>query len=312
MVDIKHQRHERGGLQPNQKKTMNLTQAARLPAYTDSLHPKSPALGANRSAVFALAVPAAVLARLDRPTTVCAVLALGLGLCIALAWNAAPAGSASALLAVCLGILALRERRQGRRIQEMKQSERQRLALDLHDSAIQPYIGLKLALDALRMQAAAGQPLGPGLERMAAMCSSVITDLRRCSQALEQTQASAPPLLDQIEQQARQIRQFHGVDISVSGCSEPPLGEHLRAQVLHLVREGLSNICRHTQARTGQLRLDCDGHWLRIRIANQGLPASGSFTPRSISLRAAALGGRALVQTEAEGLTAVHVHIPLH
>jgi signal transduction histidine kinase len=194
---------------------------------------------------------------------------------------------------------------------QARRRERQHLALDLHDSVIQPYIGLRLAIDALRMQAAAGLAIAPGLERVSAMCNSAIADLRRCTRELEQPQAHAEPLLAQIEQQARQLRQFHGVNISVHANTQAQLAEHLRTEILHMVREGLSNICRHTQARSGQVHLDCDGPWLRICIANEGLPQTGSFTPRSISQRAAALGGRALVRAEASGQTAVHIQLPL-
>lgn len=187
----------------------------------------------------------------------------------------------------------------------------QRLALDLHDSVIQPYIGLRLALDALRMQAAAGLPIMPGLERVGAMCNSAIADLRRCARELEQPQADAAPLLAQLAQQAQHLRQFHGLEISVRASGLVELGEGLRTEVMHMVREGLSNICRHTLARSGQVRLDCDGRWLKICITNEGLPAGGSFTPRSICRRASALGGRALVRTEAGGQTAVHIELPL-
>jgi signal transduction histidine kinase len=38
---------------------------------------------------------------------------------------------------------------------------------------------------------------------------------------------------------------------------------------------------------------------------------SAAMPPRSISQRAAALGGRALVRAEASGQTAVHIQLPL-
>jgi signal transduction histidine kinase len=85
----------------------------------------------------------------------------------------------------------------------------------------------------------------------------------------------------------------------------------MRAELLHMVREGLSNIRRHTRSRSGEVQLDCDGHWLALRIANDGLPAACGFTPRSISERAAALGGRVQVRREAGGRTAVHIEIPV-
>ena len=300
---------------------MKLTTAVTLPAGADGAAAAAQTLAVPRPQAQGFAplprcrrIPG--FTRPASPTLTAALLALGLWAIPN--WAQAPAGSA--LLTAAALLVAWRETRQGRRmhqlrlihaLQQARQRERERLALNLHDSVIQPYIGLRLALDALRMQAAAGLPIGPGLERVCAMCSSAIADLRRCTDELEQPQTEAAPLLAQIEQQARQLRQFHGVDITVRVSGPTDFGAHLCTEVLHLVREGLSNICRHTQARSGQVRLDCDGRWLKICIANEGLPAGGSFIPRSISRRAAALGGRALVRTEAGGQTAVHIQLPL-
>src|SRR5205823_931073 len=56
--------------------------------------------------------------------------------------------------------------------------ERRSIAHDLHDSAIQPYIGLNASLAALRRQAAPDNPLRTQIEELAAMSALVITDLR--------------------------------------------------------------------------------------------------------------------------------------
>lgn len=198
-----------------------------------------------------------------------------------------------------------------RMAQEAAQRVRHRVALDLHDSAIQPYIGLKLAVEALRMQAVAGRPLEAGLNQILAMTGRVIEDLRGCRRQIKDPNAGASALLAEIEHQAQLMQQFHGVHIAVKAGAEPPVNERLRAELLHMVREGLSNIRRHTRARTGEVQLDCDGVWLALRIANEGLPAACGFTPRSISARAAALGGRVQVRSEAGGRTTVHVEIPV-
>lgn len=192
------------------------------------------------------------------------------------------------------------------------EAQRRRLALDLHDGAIQPYIGLKLALEALRLQAGAGHPLETGLQRILAMTEAVIGDLRQCAQRL----THAPPsrsrcLRTELEHQAQQMRQFHGLDIAVQAPEIPQLSAQLHEEVSHLVREGLSNIRRHTQARSGQVRVECHEGWLGIRIANEAPPGAQPFTPRSITERARALGGRALVCTQANGRTDVQVRLPV-
>lgn len=199
-----------------------------------------------------------------------------------------------------------------RMVQEATRRVRHRVALDLHDSAIQPYIGLKLAVEALCMQARAGRPLEAGLGQISAMAGRVIEDLRGCRRQISEPNTWTPPLLGEIERQAQLMQQFHGVHIAVKAFEEPPVSHHLRNEVIHMVREGLSNIRRHTRASTGEVQLDCDGAWLALRIANEAAPGTCGFTPRSISDRAAALGGRVQVCHEPHGCTAVRIEIPVN
>lgn len=191
--------------------------------------------------------------------------------------------------------------------------ERQKMALDLHDTAVQPYIGLKLGLAALCQKAAPDNPLHAELHKLQAMACRVTEDLRRFARQVRQPLAGEPALLTELRQHAGRMREFYGVDIAVEVEGELSVNDRLSAEVLQVVREGLSNICRHTQARRGQVRLSCRSGWLGICIANEGTPPGtvAAFTPRSISERAAALGGRAHVQHDDRGSTAVHILIPV-
>ncbi len=80
-----------------------------------------------------------------------------------------------------------------------------------------------------------------------------------------------------------------------------------------MVSEGLSNVRRHTEATRAKLVLMGYGDHLILRIEND--VANGQvpehFTPRSITERAAALGGQARVEQCEDGGTAVVVAIPL-
>jgi hypothetical protein len=223
---------------------------------------------------------------------------------------------------------------------------------------MQPYIGLKLALEAL--QSRQGQALAAGLQSLVAMTEQVIDGLRgdlrrlgprtadapaRGAARLATTQTDHPAdrpadhpsnhesngkangkandkanhqatdpagqLADELAQQARLMHQLHGVNIAVRGPVPAALSQRLRQEVSQFIREGLSNIRRHTLARAGEIELRCDGQQLGLRISNEGLAARGDFAPRSISQRARALGGWSEVRSEAGQRTAVHVTIPL-
>jgi signal transduction histidine kinase len=78
------------------------------------------------------------------------------------------------------------------------------------------------------------------------------------------------------------------------------------------VGEGISNVCRHTAAKRAGVLLRCSGDTLRIEINNEhGAEMAPAFRPRSISERAAALGGSAFVRQGRFNDTIVCVEIPL-
>jgi signal transduction histidine kinase len=191
--------------------------------------------------------------------------------------------------------------------------ERQKIALDLHDTAIQPYIGLKMGLSALRNKAAADNPLIEDLDKLADMAAKVIGDLRRYAGTVRNGVGKTEQVfLMVLRQQAAQVRDFYGIDIAVRVQGELNVSDRLSAEVLQIVREGLSNICKHTFAHCGAVTLECADGVLRIRIENE---CDGTqpvaFQPRSITERATALGGHAQVRPEKNGGTSVHVEIPI-
>ena len=190
-------------------------------------------------------------------------------------------------------------------------AERQKIAMDLHDSAVQPYIGLRFGLSALRCKADPANPLNEDLDRLIAMSTQVIGDLRSFAQGVRYcADESRHPLATALRQQVRLIREFHGVDIEVELEEDVPCSDRLAAEVLQIVREALSNIVRHTVARHALVQVRCDQGLLHIQVDNEGVARAEDFTPKSITARAAALGGRAYVERAPAG-TAVHVEIPV-
>lgn len=191
--------------------------------------------------------------------------------------------------------------------------ERKKIALDLHDTAIQPYIGLKLGLAAVCKKAAPSNPLLNDLGKLMEMADGVIAQLRAYAGGVRAEPGSEESIcLSALRRQSSQIMQFYGVDITVDVEGRVALGDRLTAEVLQIVREGLSNICRHTVAQSGAVRLHCDDDMLHIEIDNEnGGHEPLDFLPRSISERAKALGGTAYVRLGSVGRTGVCVEIPV-
>lgn len=191
--------------------------------------------------------------------------------------------------------------------------ERKKIALDLHDTAIQSYIGLQLGLVALCRKAAPGNPLAPDLDRLVSMAAEVIAQLRDDTQRACATPGAGDAMfLAALRRQAAQAMAAYAVEIRIDAAPDLALGDRLGAEVLQIVREGISNVCRHTSAATATVALRCAGAMLRIDIINpHDGAAPPAFQPRSLSERAAALGGAAVVHHHSANETIVTVEIPL-
>lgn len=193
--------------------------------------------------------------------------------------------------------------------------ERQRISRDIHDSAIQPYIGLKLGLDALLRTAAPDDPLAGGLAELAERTESVIKDLRTYVGDLQGKTAGLRPnvLASAVERQAKQLGEFYGIEVDVKIANDLNINDRLAAELFQIVREGLSNIKRHTDSMTARVSMACvNGDMvLDIENASRGDDNHDRFIPRSITERAAALGGRVAVNVDDTERTTVSVVIPI-
>lgn len=191
--------------------------------------------------------------------------------------------------------------------------ERQTIARDLHDSTIQPYIGLRHAVAAIRNQAGEDSPVAPELDRLLAMCSGVIGDMRDFAQRFRSGRQEEPELLVALRRQLRQVETFYGLNVMLEVQGEGAINDRMAAEVFQIVTEGISNICKHTRARTAGVVVEDLGGQLAIDVFNpvaENGNAPSPFMPRSISERVHALGGTLDVEAD-NRQTLLRIRIPI-
>jgi signal transduction histidine kinase len=191
--------------------------------------------------------------------------------------------------------------------------ERKRLAWDLHDSVIQTYLGLNFALGAIVRKALPVNPLFDDLVNLSTMTTQVIADLRQYAGALKERSADGMvTLYDALREKASHLGRFYGIDIAIDAPRDLQLDERLACDILQIVHEGLSNICRHTTAQHGSVRVRRHDQRIELCIENEAAGAMPPpFHPRSIARRVARLGGRMRIVRVANGPTGIHINIPL-
>ena len=196
------------------------------------------------------------------------------------------------------------------------ESERLAMSRDLHDTTIQPYIGLKLALDGLYREAGARNPLAPRIADLIEMADFTIRDLRNYAATLKDN-APIPGefLVDAIAKQVERLRRFYGIQIEIKSEISTLLKGRLAAEAFQIISEGMSNILRHTSAKNAFVYILCENSRLFLKIGNETFAnADGlvKFMPRSISERVRALGGEILIEQNLAKFTVLNISIPMH
>ena len=199
------------------------------------------------------------------------------------------------------------------------EAERRRIARDLHDSVIQPYIGLQMGLVAIQKKLATHSEAVPeDVERLLALTNAGIADLRHYTGELRENGARDSGLLPggllpAVQRFTKKFAEATGIVVHVEAETALPVHDRLAAEVFQMVAEGLSNVRRHTRSAQATVTLSCQDDHLHLSIANDVAPGAmlPPFTPRSITERAAALSGCAYVEWPEHGTTVIVVDIPL-
>jgi signal transduction histidine kinase len=194
--------------------------------------------------------------------------------------------------------------------------ERARIGRDLHDSAVQPYLGLKYGIEALLRRTAPDNPVAADVRSLLDMASAELEGLRDLVSGLRSGRKPGDgedPLLPALERQARRLRMLFGIEVLVRAAEVPTLRRSVAQAVFHMVNEALNNARRHTQAHRVEIELRVIERQLQLCVRNdhgaRGI-APPAFHPRSLSERAQAFGGQVEVRTEADQ-TDIVITIPL-
>ena len=176
---------------------------------------------------------------------------------------------------------------------------RHKISIDLHDTTIQPYIGLKLGLEALRRKIPDGSEVAAEVDELVIMAGESITELRQYIVELKSQVKShlksqlGTSLVASILEVAKKYQLRHGIEVAVNVDTKLTVSERLSIEIYRLVCEGLSNIHRHTQAKQAEINMYCKNDQLVIEVINQDDRTEDftHFKPRSMTERVTHLGG---------------------
>lgn len=181
--------------------------------------------------------------------------------------------------------------------------ERDRISRDLHDSVIQAIYAQTLALDDVpELVAEDPDEARRRVDEAIDALHAVIRDIRNFIFGLRPVLLESGTLADGIEHLATELRRNGGVEVGVSvdAAAVEDLPIELVAELLSIVREGLSNIARHASATRALVSLaDSSSGQLRLELSDNGRGfhaddnvARGHHGLANMRVRTEALGGK--------------------
>ena len=206
---------------------------------------------------------------------------------------------------------------QGRRLIEVCELERRRIARELHDDLSQRLALLCLDLD--QLSTPPDQPSAvERLTRARAQAQQIARDLHHIALELHPERKIASGLVPALKELCAQLSIRSGIDIEFHHAHMtrrlPPA---LALCVYRLIQEALRNVLRHSGARQALVEVSERGTEIEVRIADSGvgfaLSALGvdSFGLLSMQERVHQFGGRLVVHTAPGTGTRIGIRIPI-
>jgi len=206
------------------------------------------------------------------------------------------------------------------------EQERQRIARDIHDSVIQPYVGLQLGIAALAQKLRGGNTdILDNVEELLNLTNQELIEMRRYVWGLRAGEERRDVLLPAIQRFVTRFASVTGINVDVKARGKIEVNDRLAAELFQIVAEGLSNVRRHALCNEARVEIACEAGRFLLEIKNRRPDVKGNpgfngddqhgkqrlFTPRSIVERAALLGGQTKVSIDDNNYTVVAVVIPL-
>ena len=191
--------------------------------------------------------------------------------------------------------------------------DRDRIARDLHDTVIQ-----RLFAPGLSLQAAIGRPdTGDRIDQAVASIDDAIRDLRTSIFSLRRP-LDPRTVGDSVRATIDEARRMLDcpLDVRIGGEVEYRIPSRLRADLVAVIRESLTNIVKHASARRVGVDVDIEGEKLVVRVSDDGtgFEHDGSQSGqglRNLRDRAMSLGGQCDISSSPGEGTHIVFAIPL-
>ncbi|MBC9730845.1 histidine kinase [Streptomyces sp. TRM68367] len=168
----------------------------------------------------------------------------------------------------------LLEEHRARDIAAVRQRQRLELAHDLHDFVAHHVTGIIVQANAaLTLRHTAPEQVGPLLENITRSGSEALDSMRRLVRVLREDDHAGVRPGEVWAELARLVSAFSGEEADAqlhvaAAAREVRLAPEVETSVHRVVQEALTNVRRHASGAVVAVRVDVDGHRLRVEVHN--------------------------------------------
>jgi signal transduction histidine kinase len=197
-------------------------------------------------------------------------------------------------------------------------AERDRIRRDLHDGLGPALAGISLGVQAVQahVDERADPSTGRLLSRLKDGVDAAVGEVRRILDGLRPAPLDEVGFLAAVRRHADAVAP--SVPVRVTADELPPLPPDVETAAYRITQEALTNVAKHSGARSAQVELRARDGWLEVAVVDDGTgfaAGAGDDCPAGVGLpsmrtRAQAVGGELTVTSGAEG-TRVVAGLPL-
>lgn len=211
-----------------------------------------------------------------------------------------------------------RNRELARHLMQVQESERRRLARELHDEFGQHCAAIRFEAQCLQRGLVQPEPTSPGLiasaQAIAGSAEALQAGVRRLLRQLRPAALDTLGLDAALDELLRDWQLCHRIEIERHGSGAGRVNDAVAIAVFRVVQEALTNVARHARASRVSLSIErCEGG-LQVELADNGVgfgPAAAGFGIAGMMERAVDLGGELSFAAGVDGGALVRLHLPL-
>lgn len=208
------------------------------------------------------------------------------------------------------------------RVLDAQESERRRIARDLHDEVGQTLTSLLIgfrtiveaeSLDSVRLKA----------EEQRETTSALLDDIKRLARGLRPSVLDDLGLIPALERLTIDFQRLHDIEttLDTAGLSSSRLPSAIEVTVYRIVQEAMNNVVKHADAHTAYIRIGLQADDVEVVVEDDGrgfqkqptrkLAADGHFGVAGMTERATLLGGSLVIESKPGTGTLVRARLPL-